>query len=96
MKNVFKFIFFAVFAIGVTSCSVTNLIVNQVMKADANNDGVVSWNEWDNKAQNDPDTAEAAKRKGVSKADYIRNSFNEFDLNKDNKITKEELQKAME
>ena len=96
MKNTLSFTLILVSVIFITSCgSLSNILTSQVMKADTNNDNIVSWNEWYTRAKNDPESAVSAKNKGLSLEDYARNSFNEFDLNKDNKITRAELDKVM-
>lgn len=98
MKNLLtrSFLLGACVSAFVSGCSITNMLTDHIMKADTNNDNVVSWAEFKAEALNDPDTAAVAKEKKLSVQEYIRNSFNEFDLNKDNKITRAELKKLME
>lgn len=92
MKNVLKFSLLLIFIITLSSCNATKMVTNMMMtEFDSDKDGYISYTEWEVMSKESEGTKEEADKKGVSVEQYIKDSFNDVDTNRDGKISKEEM-----
>lgn len=91
--KILKISILAVAGLAMTSC-VSMLLNTMVNEYDTNKDGAISRTEYYSNGKTKSGVIDSAKKEGLSVDEYLRKEFNKLDLNKDDKLTKEEMKEA--